>query len=517
MATGDRVGSGTIAVGSNQLGCTINPAGTRAYVSNYGSGTISVINIASGTVIASPSISSPWGMATSPDGTKLYVSTQYGNLNVFDTSTNTLSTTFTQVYSGGGPGVAVTPDGSKIVVTNYSTSNVSVFTSSGTRTDISTPTGTPCSVVISSNGRYAYVSNQGTGNGTIYVIDLQTLSVSSSFNITGTMATGIALSPDNTKLYVYGSSNNCISVCSLNGSGGGSETCYWTVGYAQSTQYSGSQLAISPDGTMLYIACSSGIGLVPTDNPLTTQSTGAYAWLAPYTLGLSTYGVSVNPSNGNVMGVLAAYNAVAFVEGAPSKDVKTYKTVTARDTASGGLPLHQTGDLLIAVNVNSQFTVPAGWTTICNYSTTWAYDSMTVAYKIAQSSSEISPNSGGGAWYAMSLYNYDKTTPLSYSTNTSSSAPQPLPLLSTANSSSLSLYAAAGYAGGGNPPGINITAWPYSKFTPVIGSNRAYIGYGSGTNYATAYSVGGYGFGSVRWVEVVVNAEAVQSGFFSMF
>lgn len=58
-------------------GIVINPAGTRAYVANWGNNegsSVSVINLANNTVIGSiPTGPGPWTLGVSPDGGKLYV------------------------------------------------------------------------------------------------------------------------------------------------------------------------------------------------------------------------------------------------------------------------------------------------------------------------------------------------------------------------------------------------------------------------------------------------------------
>ena len=52
----------------------VSPDGTRAYVTNLGSGTVSVIDTDTNTVIATITVGSgPAGVAVSPDGTRAYV------------------------------------------------------------------------------------------------------------------------------------------------------------------------------------------------------------------------------------------------------------------------------------------------------------------------------------------------------------------------------------------------------------------------------------------------------------
>jgi YVTN family beta-propeller protein len=64
----------TIPVGSNPLGVAITPDGEFVYVTNSGAGTVSVISTASNTVVATmPVGSNPLGVAITPDGEFVYV------------------------------------------------------------------------------------------------------------------------------------------------------------------------------------------------------------------------------------------------------------------------------------------------------------------------------------------------------------------------------------------------------------------------------------------------------------
>jgi YVTN family beta-propeller protein len=91
----------TISVGTRPFGVAVNPAGTRAYVSNsnaapLGPDTVSVINTATNTVVATIVVGdSPDGLALTPDGDFLYVtSTSDDTIWVINTATNTVTDTF---------------------------------------------------------------------------------------------------------------------------------------------------------------------------------------------------------------------------------------------------------------------------------------------------------------------------------------------------------------------------------------------------------------------------------------
>src|SRR5215472_16940294 len=104
--------------------CVVVPASThaqKAYITNLGSNTVSVIATATNTVVGLPIPVglSPLGVGVTPDRSKAYVTNHGSNtVSVIDTASNSVSAT---IPVGGSPfGVAVTPDGSKVYVANDS-------------------------------------------------------------------------------------------------------------------------------------------------------------------------------------------------------------------------------------------------------------------------------------------------------------------------------------------------------------------------------------------------------------
>src|SRR6266852_2051587 len=80
------------------LACLLAPASTRAqnaYITNQSSSTVSVIDTATDTVIATIPVGlAPFGVAVSPDGSKVYVTNISSNtVSVIDTATNTVIAT----------------------------------------------------------------------------------------------------------------------------------------------------------------------------------------------------------------------------------------------------------------------------------------------------------------------------------------------------------------------------------------------------------------------------------------
>ena len=101
----------------------VTPDGTRAYVTNFNSNTVSVINTATNTVTATIAVgANPDGVAITPNGATIYVANSGNgtgtNVSVINTASNTVTATVTV---GSGPdGIAVTPNGANAYVTNSS-------------------------------------------------------------------------------------------------------------------------------------------------------------------------------------------------------------------------------------------------------------------------------------------------------------------------------------------------------------------------------------------------------------
>ena len=117
----------TIPVGDDPFMVAINPAGTRAYVSNRLGGTVSVIDTTTDLVIDTiPAGYLPVGVSVTPDGHALYVA-NYGDDTVTAVDVATGAAVATIPVGVQPSGVSVHPDGSRVYVANYGSDNVSVI------------------------------------------------------------------------------------------------------------------------------------------------------------------------------------------------------------------------------------------------------------------------------------------------------------------------------------------------------------------------------------------------------
>jgi YVTN family beta-propeller protein len=84
----------TIDVGLAPFGVAVTPDGSRVYVTNLNN-TVSVIATATNSVVATISVGNgPLGVAFTPDGSKAYVANQFDHtVSVIDTATNAVTAT----------------------------------------------------------------------------------------------------------------------------------------------------------------------------------------------------------------------------------------------------------------------------------------------------------------------------------------------------------------------------------------------------------------------------------------
>ncbi|MED4782264.1 YncE family protein [Brevibacillus choshinensis] len=179
-----------------------------AYATNSGDGpdddTVSVVSTASNMEIAAriPVGDNPLGVAITPDGSRVYVTNSFGHtVSVISTATNT--EILPRISVGDFPfGIAITPDGTRAYVTNLNGNNVSVI-NIATNSEIfpRIPVGlNPVAIAITSDGSRAYVTNSFSDN--ISVIKISTNTEKLPRIPVGTLPIGIAITPDGTRAYV---------------------------------------------------------------------------------------------------------------------------------------------------------------------------------------------------------------------------------------------------------------------------------------------------------------------------
>jgi outer membrane autotransporter protein len=278
-ATNQVVGS-PISVGLLPAGVTVTPDGRYAYITNNGSGTISVIDTASQTAVGSIKVApGPIGIAASPNASLVFATspgTIFANsfdgqtVSVIDKGTNALVGSLT---SGTGPiGVAFTPDGTQAYIANSGSNSVSVINTASNVVALSIPVGnSPTGVAITPNGQYAYVANQNQNNaglpGTVSVIATAAKDVVHTIDV-GNSPTGVAITPNGQYVYVTNMNNNNgdsnrISAGTVSVISTATNTVVGTITVGQSPI----GVSVTPDGKYVYVS-NSNIGNIGNSGPL---------------------------------------------------------------------------------------------------------------------------------------------------------------------------------------------------------------------------------------------------------
>lgn len=165
------VGLAGLALGAASSAFAVGP---KAYVGNFKDNTVSVIDTADGSVIATvPVAAGPDGIIVTRDGRAAYISgSSATTLSVIDTATNRVAQT---IEAGKGPqGLALTPDGRSVLVAVNGVDRVALI-DTATRAIVATiPVAKPHTIAVTPDGQRAYVTSQEPGHFALVIVDLAT-------------------------------------------------------------------------------------------------------------------------------------------------------------------------------------------------------------------------------------------------------------------------------------------------------------------------------------------------------
>ncbi|MDY6983456.1 MAG: YncE family protein, partial [Pseudomonadota bacterium] len=163
--SGQLTAAGTITVGLDPRSVVFSPDGARAYVVNQdnsggGAGSVSVIDVATSAVTTTIATGGQlFDSAISPDGSRVYVTNVTGQVFAIDTATNTVVATI--AVTNNPRGVAVNGDGTKLYVTQLNTHSIAVVdVATDTIVDTTAAGQSPHDFTLSPAGGFAYVASQ---------------------------------------------------------------------------------------------------------------------------------------------------------------------------------------------------------------------------------------------------------------------------------------------------------------------------------------------------------------------
>jgi YVTN family beta-propeller protein len=281
--------------------------GTRVFVVNGGSDTLSIVDAASGQILKTVhgGMNAPDQIALAPDGSTAYVGGTGDSIVKVRLATGKVAAVIP--VGGDQLSIALSPDGGKLYVAEGIAERASRVAVVDTRTDAVTAAipvaPAPGKVVFSADGSRAYVPS--TAVGKVDVIDTATETVAATI-AAGQFVDCVTLSPDGSKAYVADDSGLAVVDTATN-----TVTATVQIG-ARLTA-----VVASADGSTVYTADGTTVFAISTATDRVRAS-------APFNLAIA---LALAPGGAalyalNATGSLAAINTAAF-------------TVTATATAGG--------------------------------------------------------------------------------------------------------------------------------------------------------------------------------------
>jgi YVTN family beta-propeller protein len=190
-------------------GCSSStPPPRKAYVGVFGDNKVAVVDVGTGSVLTTIAVPSPDGLVITPDGKKVFVSSNSGGVvDVIDTSTDTITG---QMTVGAGPaGLSITRDG-RHVLASVQTDGKATVIDTATNTVVASPDVAKAhNSAISADGTLGFVASQNTAAPAIDVVNLPAGTPGATLAIDKSPR---ALCEVGTKLYVTVAGSDAVEV-----------------------------------------------------------------------------------------------------------------------------------------------------------------------------------------------------------------------------------------------------------------------------------------------------------------
>ena len=287
--------------------------GSRVYVGDVESNTVSVIDGLTLTVTANISVPTPQFLAISPDNSRVWVVSQANSeIWVIDTSSNTV---VGAIPVASAFGIAVNPSGTFVYVTNQGLHTVSVIDTNSLVVVATVPTGPPSEmhptgIAVNPQGTRVYVTN--TSDNSVAVIDAATNTlidrVASPYPTADLW--GITVNPTGTLVFAV-ASNGFIDILDA-----ATNSFVGTIAVGHDPR----DVAFSPDGLRMYVTNH-------TDDTVSIIDTTTNSVVSTVSVGVRPWGVIITPIPNNT---LAGTNVSVQTNSA----TLTFSNVTASGTTT---------------------------------------------------------------------------------------------------------------------------------------------------------------------------------------
>ena len=206
---------GTIPVGNTPTGVVFNASGSRAYVANFNGNDVSVIDVGTSSEIGSriPVGTGASDLVLTPNGARLYVTGFYGkSFTAIDVATSTPITT--GFFGSSAQGLDVSPDGSTVFVACKEKSWLCVVDVATNTVSTLVPMGSsPSDIAIRPDGTRGYMTNK-IPSGTVTVFDPTSYAVLATIPV-GSNPNAIDVNAAGTRAIVANQVSNTVSIIDL--------------------------------------------------------------------------------------------------------------------------------------------------------------------------------------------------------------------------------------------------------------------------------------------------------------
>jgi RHS repeat-associated protein len=287
--------------GSSVLTITLNPK--LLYVVNSNDANVSVFDTTSNTLRSTFNLGSgisPYAAAVTATGSRLYVTTvSYSGVYAVAVVATASNAVLATIGVGAGPiGVAVNPAGSRVYTANDNANTVSVIDTASNSVIATVPVpADPINLAVNPAGTRLYVTSYASAS--VSVLDTSTNVVIATIPVGGYPRT-IAISPDGSRVYVPNSGGNTVSVIDA-----GSNTVLTTIPVG-SDPYG---IALNAAGTRAYVANWLG-------NTVSIIDTSTNTVVATVPVGSHPFGVALNPSGTRVYVANTDSNNLSVIDAA---------------------------------------------------------------------------------------------------------------------------------------------------------------------------------------------------------
>jgi YVTN family beta-propeller protein len=255
-------------VGDEPNAIAVNPEGTKVIVAQGASSEVQVITVAThaiGAKVEVPKVglkkSKPDAVAVTPNGLTAYVVDGTNNLVYpFTIASGTLGAGIAVGTQGDPAAIAVSPDGEQVYVANYGSRSVSVISTATNKVTATVTigagaTGKPIALAVSPDSAHLYVADQGhseiadiaTATNTVaHTIEVGSLA---DPNLTaGGDPNILAVTPDGSKLYVASYGGHGVEDIST-----ATDTVTKTIALQEPKTAAPNALALTPNACQLYV------------------------------------------------------------------------------------------------------------------------------------------------------------------------------------------------------------------------------------------------------------------------